>query len=132
MTTIDELEREHTLLTAAHRYDDLRLRHTLLGSDPDGERGVHLPKDEALELLALGEVLSRKASYGRQLAVRAARAAGATWSQIATATGVTKQSAWEAHQAWIQAQADAHRAHDWEGFSADEERDARRLAGSPD
>ncbi len=52
--------------------------------------------------------------------------------QIATATGVTKQSAWEAHQAWIQAQADAHRAHDWEGFSADEERDARRLAGSPD
>jgi hypothetical protein len=135
VTTIDELEREHTLLTAAHRYDDLRLRHTLLGSDTDTDTDherVHLPEDEALELLALGEVLSRKASYGRQLAVRAARAAGASWSQIAAATGVTKQSAWEAHQAWIQGQADAHRTRDWEGFTAEEERDARRLAGSPD
>lgn len=132
MTTIDELEREHTLLTAAHRYDDLRLRHTLLGSGPPSEGDVHLPRDEALELLALGEVLARKASYGRQLAVRAARAAGASWSQIAAATGVTKQSAWEAHQAWIQAQADAHLAHDWEGFTVEEEQDARRLAGSPD
>ena len=131
MTTVDELEREHTLLTAAHRDDDLRLRHTLLGSGPPAEGEVHLPQHEALELLALGEVLSRKASYGRQLAVRAARAAGASWSQIAAATGVTKQSAWEAHQAWIQAQADAHRVHDWEGFTPAEEQDARRLAGPP-
>jgi hypothetical protein len=31
---------------------------------------------EALELLALSEVLARKAHYGRQLSVRTARAAG--------------------------------------------------------
>ena len=34
-----------------------------------------------LELLALGEVIARKAVYGRQLAVRTARAAGAFRSQ---------------------------------------------------
>ena len=140
---VDDLEREHTLLTAAHRYDDLRLRHTLIGSgieedieedidDRTGGPPVHLPMPEALELLALGEVLTRKAAYGRQLAVRAARSAGASWSQIARASGVTKQSAWEAHNAWIQAQVEAHRARDDEGFTPAEEASARRLAGAPD
>ena len=140
---VDDLEREHTLLTAAHRYDDLRLRHTLIGSgieedieedidDRTGGPRVHLPMHEALELLALGEVLTRKAAYGRQLAVRAARSAGASWSQIARASGVTKQSAWEAHNAWIQAQVEAHRARDGEGFTPAEEASARRLAGAPD
>ncbi|WP_432496351.1 hypothetical protein [Kineococcus auxinigenes] len=129
---VDDLEREHSLLTAAHRYDDLRLRHTLLGSSVDDGSDVHLPMHEALELLALGEVLTRKAAYGRQLAVRAARSAGASWSQIAQAGGVTKQSAWEAHNAWIQAQVDAHQARDHEGFTPEEEASARRLAGAPD
>ena len=41
-----------------------------------------------LELLALGEVIARKAAYGRQLAVRTARAAGASRSQIGLALGV--------------------------------------------
>ncbi|GAA0296162.1 hypothetical protein [Kineococcus aurantiacus] len=45
---------------------------------------------------------------------------------------MTEQSAWEAHQGWVQAQADAHRARDREGSTADGERDARRLAGPPD
>ena len=143
---VEDLEREHTLLTAAHRYDDLRLRHTLMGSNADGGAdagadhpddgphgpGVHLPRHEALELLALGEVLTRKAAYGRQLAVRAARSSGASWSQIAQASGVSKQSAWQAHNAWIQAQAEAHRVHDHEGFTPEEEAAARRLAGTPD
>ena len=62
---VDDLEHRHTLLTAAHRYDDLRLRHTLIGSDggdpdhgPDADAdpgtGLHLPVHEALELLARG------------------------------------------------------------------------------
>jgi len=41
-----------------------------------------------LELLALGEVIARKAVYGRQLAVRTARAAGASRLQIGLALGV--------------------------------------------
>lgn len=57
--------------------------------------------DETLEMLALSEVLVRKASYGRQATVRAARAAGASWTQIGTALGTTKQAAWEAHQRWL-------------------------------
>ncbi|WP_432488611.1 hypothetical protein [Kineococcus sp. SYSU DK018] len=46
---VPALERQHTLLTAAHRYDDLRLRHTLLGStsDLEGDPGLHLSAYEA-------------------------------------------------------------------------------------
>jgi hypothetical protein len=62
---------------------------------------VPLTREEALELLALGEVIARKAGYGRQLTVRTARAAGASWSQIGAALGTTKQSAWETHTRWI-------------------------------
>lgn len=43
----------------------------------------------------------RKAGYGRQLAVRSARAAGASWTQIGDALGTTKQSAWAAHNRWL-------------------------------
>jgi hypothetical protein len=52
-------------------------------------------------------VIARKAGYGRQLAVRSARAAGASWAQIGAALGTTKQSAWEAHARWLDAQDDA-------------------------
>jgi hypothetical protein len=52
-------------------------------------------------MLALGELIVRKAGYGRQLGVRSARAAGASWSQIGAALGTTKQSAWEAHTRWL-------------------------------
>ncbi len=97
--TPDAAEREHTLRTAVARYDDLRLRDSL------GEPA--LSRDDALELLALGEVIARKAGYGRQLTVRAARAAGASWSQIGAALGTTKQAAWETHLRWV---ADQERA----------------------
>ena len=63
---------------------------------------------EALELLALSEVIVRKAGYGRQLTVRSARMAGASWSQIGSALGTSKQSAWEAHSRWIDQQAERH------------------------
>ncbi|GAA3753500.1 hypothetical protein GCM10022225_42750 [Plantactinospora mayteni] len=108
MTTPDELEQRFTLLTAAARYDQLRLRDALApaGDEPDDDAGADpdarpLSREEALELLALGEVIVRKASYGRQLTVRTARATGASWTQIGAALATSKQSAWETHTRWL-------------------------------
>src|SRR5215218_2633139 len=107
MTTPEDVERQHTLLTAVARFDELRARETFGpvpgGSDADDSVAA-LTRQEALELLALGEVIARKAGYGRQLAVRSARAAGASWSQIGAALGTSKQSAWEAYSRWLDAQ----------------------------
>jgi hypothetical protein len=117
MTTPEDVERQHTLLTATARFDELRLRDTLTpgpaddAEGPDSAQpsadGAALTRQEALELLALGEVIARKAGYGRQLAVRSARAAGASWAQIGAALGTSKQSAWEAHARWLDAQEQA-------------------------
>jgi hypothetical protein len=117
MTTPDEIEREHTLATATARFDQLRTWEAL------GEPA--LGREEALELLALGEAIARKAGYGRQLTIRTARAAGASWSQIGGALGTSKQSAWESHARWIEDQT----AGGWDG---DEAEAARRLVGEPD
>ena len=108
MVTPEGTEREFTLLTAVARYDELRTRDALAPpTDPNGDgQAIALTQDEALELLALGEVIARKASYGRQLTVRTARAAGASWTQIGAALGTTKQSAWEAHSRWLEEQAE--------------------------
>jgi hypothetical protein len=143
----DELEREHTLLTAAARYDGLRAREALAGEDTapggdapaagreagrDGGDGAGLSRDEALELLALSEVIARKAGYGRQLSVRSARRAGASWSQIGAALGTSKQAAWEAHTRWIDSQAEQHRRSGYEGLDPETVAAARVLAGVPD
>ena len=107
MTTPDALESQFTLLTAVARYEQLRTRDALAPPDdePDEEpQAVPLARDEALELLALGEVIARKAGYGRQLGVRTARFAGASWAQVGAALGTTKQSAWETHQRWVDEQ----------------------------
>jgi hypothetical protein len=120
MVTPDALEREVTLRAAVARFDDLRGR-----DDPSG-------RDEALELLALGEVIARKAGYGRQLDVRAARAAGASWSQIGAALGASKQAAWEAHNRWIDEQADHHGRTGFVGMDDAEAAAARSAAGRPD
>jgi hypothetical protein len=96
MAVIDELDRRHTLTTAVVRFEDLRMRDSL--AEPP------LTRAEALELLALGEVIARKTGYGRQLTVRTTRAAGASWAEIGQALGSTRQSAWEAHQRWLDAQ----------------------------
>jgi hypothetical protein len=103
MSTPEDVEREHTLLTAVARFDELRRRETF-GPVPGPDGAGALSRQEALELLALGEVIARKAGYGRQLAVRSARAAGASWAQVGAALGTTKQSAWEAHSRWVDAQ----------------------------
>lgn len=124
-----------TLRVAVARYDELRLRDSL-SSDPDrdevGPVGRPLARAEALELLALGEIIARKAVYGRQLAVRTARAAGASWSQIGLALGATKQSAWEGHNRWIQEQVQQLENSGYEGLDELEAAQARQLAGDRD
>lgn len=129
MTTPDELERAFTLMTAAARYDALRTRDSLAFGD-DGDAA--LSRAEVLEMLALSEVVARKAGYGRQLAVRSARQAGASWAQIGAALGTSKQAAWEAHNRWIddQAKQDDNPGH--LGWDADDIAAAHALADAPD
>ena len=128
------LEPQHTLATAVARYNDLRTQDLLApaadGDDPPG--AAPLTKQEALELLALGEVIARKAAYGRQLTVRSARAAGASWSEIGAALGTTKQSAWEGHSRWIDQQASQHGRPGYVGMDEQETAAARALAGNAD
>jgi hypothetical protein len=94
------LEQQHTLVTGRRplrRTAHARPPRTGADDLPAEEQPGPLSRHEALELLALSEVIARKAAYGRQLTVRSARAAGASWTQIGAALGTTKQSAWEAH-----------------------------------
>ena len=156
--TPDDLERQFTLLTATARYDELRTREALAAPpEPDTTPvlagttpttagttpttgGANtatadpppLTREEALELLALGELIARKAGYGRQLTVRSARQAGASWSQIGAALGTSKQAAWEAHCRWIDDQAEQHRRRGYEGLADADVAAARTLAGPPD
>jgi hypothetical protein len=129
----DELEQQHTLSTATTRYDELRMRDALasMNGEKDGN-GAGLSRPEALEMLALSEVVIRKAGYGRQAMVRAARGAGASWTQIGTALGSSKQAAWEAHNRWIEEQRRQHELTGFEGFDPDQTDEARHLAGDPD
>lgn len=100
MTTPEELARQLTLRQAVTRYDELRMRESV-GAEP-------LTTAEALEAIALGEVIARQAGYGRQLSVRAARESGASWALIGAALGTSKQAAWEAHARWIDEQERQH------------------------
>jgi hypothetical protein len=128
MTTPDELERAHTLSTATTRYDDLRMREALAAMAED-DHAPALSAVETLELLALSEVVIRKAGYGRQAMVRSARQAGASWTQIGSALGTTKQAAWESHQRWIADQARQHEETGYEGLDPSQVDEARRWAG---
>jgi hypothetical protein len=130
MAIPDELERQHTLSTATTRYDELRMRDALATMTEDAQ--TPLSRGEVLELLALSEVVIRKAGYGRQTMVRSARAAGASWAQIGAALGTTKQAAWEAHNRWIEDQAGQHDRTGYSGLDAAQVEAARDLAGSPD
>ncbi|TDE29053.1 hypothetical protein [Actinomadura sp. 6K520] len=124
MVTPEGIEKGVTLTTAASRYDELWLRDAV-GDAP-------LRREEVLEMLALGEVIARKAVYGRQLAVRSARSSGASWAQIGAALGVSKQAAWEAHGRWIDDQASQHERSDYQGLDEEQVEAARRLAGRVD
>jgi hypothetical protein len=144
MVTPDDLEHNFTLLTAAALHDQLRAREALTWTDDDPQdvdgpessppdpSAVPLTRDEALELLALSEVIARKAGYGRQLTVRSARRAGASWSQIGAALGTSKQAAWEAHSRWIDGQEEQHQSNGYSGLGPDDVTAARALAGPRD
>ena len=135
MTTPASLEHQYTLATAVARYDELRMRDLLApGVDdlPAQDQPGSLSRQEALELLALSELIARKAAYGRQLTVRSARAAGASWTQIGAALGTTKQSAWEAHNRWIDQQANHRSAYGHLSMDSQQAAAARALAGNPD
>ena len=106
--TPDALEHEFSLPTAATRLDFLSRRdngdtalNTVRDDDEDSwlpisSAGTSLDVQESLELLALGEVVSRKAHGSRLVGIRAALRGGASWEQIAAALDVTPQEAWDA------------------------------------
>jgi hypothetical protein len=105
--TPEALEREFSLPTAATRLDFLSRRdngdtalNTVARDDEDSWLSLaaaetSLDVQEALELLALGEVVARKAHDSRLIGVRAALRGGADWEQIAAALGGTPQEAWD-------------------------------------
>jgi hypothetical protein len=105
--TPDALETEFSLTTAATRLDFLSRRDngdTALNSVRDDDdswssfrsASTSLDVHESLELLALGEVVARKAHDSRLVGIRAALRGGASWEQIAAALDVTPSEAWEA------------------------------------
>jgi hypothetical protein len=124
------LEDEFTLPTAATRLDFLSRRDngdTAVNTvvDPDDAwsaiRAITTSLDvaEALEVLALGEVIARKAHDSRLIGLRAALRGGADWEQIAAALDRTPPQAWETYLALVD--------EDLDGEAADA---ARELAGS--
>jgi hypothetical protein len=106
--TPETLEPEFTLTTAATRLDFLSRRdsggaalNTVHADDEDHWNAMRssdtsLDTYEALELLALGEVIARKAHDSQLIGIRAALRGGASWEQIAEALGVTPDAAYDA------------------------------------
>ena len=130
--TPEALEAEFSLSTAATRLDFLSRRDngdTTLNTvrDDDDEDGwaslkatdTQLDVHESLELLALGEVVARKAHDSRLVGIRAALRGGADWGEIARALGVTPEQAWDAFLDAVAQQLDSDAAAA-----------ARELAGS--
>ncbi|MEU2348043.1 hypothetical protein [Modestobacter sp. NPDC049651] len=140
--TPELLAREFSIVTAVTRLDFLSRRDNVAmelpapatdDDDDDWKRiknvDTSLDADEALELLALGEVVARKAHDSRQLGIRAALRGGAGWERIGTALGVGPRAAWEQHTAWLDAQAAARRGGDLEALDEAAVATARELAG---
>ena len=116
--TPDVLETEFSLTTAATRLDFLSRRDngdTALNSVRDDDEdnwssfrvaATSLDVQESLELLALGEVVSRKAHDSRLVGIRAALRGGASWEEIAAALDVPPRAAWDAFHDAIARQLD--------------------------
>ena len=129
--TPDALEPEFTLTTAATRLDFLSRRdngdtalNTVRDDGEDSWRLIRaaetsLDVHEALELLALGEVVARKAHGSRLVGMRAALRGRASWEQIAAALDVPASEAWDVFHDSVARQ-----------FDADAATAARDLAGS--
>ena len=117
--TPDALEHEFSLPTAATRLDFLSRRdngdtalNTVVQDDENSWLGfaaaeTSLDIHESLELLALGEVVARKAHDSRLIGIRAALRGGADWEQIAIALGGTPQEAWDYFTASVGSDLDA-------------------------
>src|SRR4051812_23325038 len=120
--TPEALEPEFTLTTAATRLDFLSRRDSGASAlnvvhDDDEDhwnamKGIDTSLDtyEALELLALGEVISRKAHDAQLIGTRAALRGGAGWEQIAEALGVTPEAAYDSFNESVGRQLDAEAA----------------------
>ena len=130
--TPETLEAEFSLPTAATRLDFLSRRdscstelNTVRDTAEDDwasslkDIDTSLDTYEALELLALGEVVARKAHDSQLIGIRAALRGGAGWDQIGTALGMSPDEAYDAFQDSIARQLDSD--------AADR---ARELAGS--
>jgi len=91
--------------------------------------GAGLDQLESLELLALGEVIRRKADHGRQLSIRSALRNAASWRQIGAALDVAPSAAWAEHVAWIDGQVADHQRVGHEGLDPATAAQARALAG---
>jgi hypothetical protein len=120
--TPEALEAEFSLPTAATRLDFLSRRDhgdsaldTMQDQDEDDWSSLKaidtsLDTYEALELLALGEVVARKAHDSQLIGIRAALRGGAGWDQIGAALGTTPDAAYDAFQDAIARQLDADAA----------------------
>jgi hypothetical protein len=128
--TPDALEGEFSLPTAATRLDFLSRRdsgattlNTVVEEDDWAAAfrtdATSLDVHEALEVLALGEVIARKAHDSRLIGLRAALRGGADWQEIAVALDRSPAQAWETYLALVD--------EDLEGEAADA---ARELAGA--
>ena len=107
--TPEALAEEFSLPTAATRLDFLSRRDngdTALNTVRDDEddwaslratTDTQLDVHESLELLALGEVVARKAHDSRLIGIRAALRGGAGWDEVADALGTTPQDAWDTY-----------------------------------
>ena len=120
--TPEALEQEFSLTTAATRLDFLSRRdsgdtalNTVRDADDDDwssfkAADTSLDTYEALELLALGEVVSRKAHDSQLIGIRAALRGGIGWEQIAESLGVTPDAAWDAFNEAVAERLDADAA----------------------
>jgi hypothetical protein len=134
--TPDALEQEFSLTTAVTRLDFLSRRdsgattlNTVEDVDADDwssfrAASTSLDVPESLELLALGEVVARKARDSQLTGFRAALRGGASWGPIAAALDVRPEEAWTRYHQLIERQERAR------VLDADAAAAARELAGT--
>ena len=134
--TPDALEQEFSLTTAVTRLDFLSRRdsgattlNTVQDVDTDDWTSfkaatTSLDVPESLELLALSEVVARKARDSQLTGFRAALRGGASWEQIAAALDVRPEEAWTRYHQLIERQERAR------VLDADAAAAARELAGT--
>jgi hypothetical protein len=90
---------------AYERFTELRMREvSALSENPVlSERSEPLTAAEHLEMLAAGEVLARYYQRHQDRIDRAVRA-GASWEQVAAATGISAAQARQEYRDWIRQQ----------------------------